>query len=819
MAMADKVASIASTAEPPRRRTGAGPMSSLLCAGTALVCAAALVPATALAQVNLAAFDTSVNLSLQPGPPPTAAMHDADAQFLFLDVVVNGVATHRVMEFVRFSDGRFLAWAKNLQAVGVRCDAVGADGYVDLATLPDLRYHYDGPMQRMVFDAALSRLDLQTQHLNTEPAALWQATRSTGALLDYDLFGSFDDHDGELAAATDMRAFGAWGVFDSTGLSRITERGGDDRGYLRLDSTWSFSSQQELWTINLGDFVSGSLSWSRPTRMAGVQWRRDFGLQPQLLTDPIPQFFGEAALPSAVELYVNGVRQYSGQVAPGPFTLNTVPNLNGSGAAQVVITDALGRSRSIDFSFYSANRLLRAGLSDYAVEIGAVRRDYGLRSFSYDDVPAANASWRHGLRDWLTLEAHGEATRGIALAGAGALLRLGGAGVLNASSAWSDGSDADGGQFGFGYGWTGGGFSFNYNLLYAQRGYRDIAARDGRAPSRRSETGLISYGLGAAGSLGLSYARLDSRELGHTRLAGLSYSVSLYRQLLLYASASRDLDRSDGDSISVGLSWVFARHVSTSTSWQHQSGTDRFDAAVQKPEPADGGYGWSLRTQQGDGIDNYQTEFRTRGDYAELALGGLSVNGRNRGYASASGSVVSMGGDWFAGRRINQGFALIDTNGYGGLPVKLENRTIGETDSRGHYLLSNLNPYEPNHISIDPLALPADVQFEQNRVIVVPAQRAGVRADFGLHTVRAAVLVLNDDSGTPLPLGSRVYLDGTAVPVETGYDGQVYLEGLAPHNRLRVHLGNGEGCTLGFDFDDRGGGIPTLGPYTCHGTP
>src|SRR3546814_5580560 len=83
--------------------------------------------------------------------------------------------------------------------------------------------------------------------------------------------------------------------------------------------------------------------------MAGVQWRRDFGLQPQLLTDPIPQFFGEAALPSAVELYVNGVRQYSGQIAPGPFTLNTVPNLNGSGAAQVVITDALGRSRTIDF--------------------------------------------------------------------------------------------------------------------------------------------------------------------------------------------------------------------------------------------------------------------------------------------------------------------------------------------------------------------------------------------------------------------------------------------------------------------------------------
>lgn len=795
------------------------PSARPLASAVLIISAALLPPATAQAQVDLAALGSTTNLSLQPGPPPAAALQDADAQFLFLEVVINSIATHRVMEFVHFSDGRFVAWAQNLQSVGIRCDSIAADGYVDLATLSDLHYRYDAPSQRMVFDAALSRLDLQTQRLNTGAAPLWQATRSAGALLDYDLFSSFDNHSGELSAATDLRAFGAWGVFDSTGLSRVAERSGDDRAYTRLDSTWSWSSQQQLWTLNVGDFVSGSLAWSRPTRMAGVQWRRDFGLQPQLLTDPIPQFFGEAALPSAVELYVNGARQYSGQIAPGPFTLNTVPNLNGSGAAQVVITDALGRSRTIDFSFYASNRLLRAGLSDYAVELGAVRRNYGITSFSYDDAPAVSASWRHGLRDWLTLETHGEATRGIGLAGSGALLRIGGAGVINASAAWADGSDAGGGQFGIGYGWTGHGLSFDYNLLHAQRGYRDIAARDGRAPSRRSEIGLISYGLGAAGSAGLSYARLDSRESDRTRLVGLNYSVTLYRQLMFYASANHDLDHDDGDSISAGLSLAFGRHLNTSASWQHQHGSDHFDAAVQRSQPADGGYGWSLRTQQGDGVDNHQAEFRTRGDYTELTFGALSLNGNNRGYASASGSVVTMGGDWFVGRRVNQGFALVDTNGYGDIPVKLENRTIGKTNTSGHYLLSNLNPYQPNHISIDPLTLPADIQFGQNRMIVVPAQRAGIRANFELHSVRAAVLVLNDDSGQPLPLGSHVYLSDTPVPVMVGYDGQVYLEGLASHNRLRVDISGDGDCTLDFGFDDHSGGIPTLGPYTCHSTP
>src|SRR3546814_2740724 len=92
-------------------------------------------------------------------------------------------------------------------------------------------------------------------------------------------------------------------------------------------------------------------------------------------------------------------------------------------------------------------------------------------------------------------------------------------------------------------------------------------------------------------------------------------------------------------------------------------------------------------------------------------------------------------------------------------------------------------------------------------------------AGFELHAVRAAVLVLNDDHGQPLPLGSRVYLGDATVPLMVGYDGQVYLEGLASHNRLHIDLGNGDDCALDFEFDERGGSIPTLGTYTCHGTP
>ncbi len=77
----------------------------------------------------------------------------------------------------------------------------------------------------------------------------------------------------------------------------------------------------------------------------------DFALQPYRITAPLPAFFGSATLPSDVELYVNGVRQYSGNVPAGPFQLNTIPNISGAGNAQVVLTDAaLGRATTLNFS-------------------------------------------------------------------------------------------------------------------------------------------------------------------------------------------------------------------------------------------------------------------------------------------------------------------------------------------------------------------------------------------------------------------------------------------------------------------------------------
>ncbi len=124
-------------------------------------------------------------------------------------------------------------------------------------------------------------------------------------------------------------------------------------------------------------------------------------------------------MPSDIQLYVNGLRQYSGQVPAGPFQLNSLPNINGAGNAQVVLTNALGQTTTLNFSLYGEHQLLQQGLSDWSGEIGFVRENYGLDSFDYGHDVVGSGTWRYGITNNFTVEAHGEATNALTDEGIG----------------------------------------------------------------------------------------------------------------------------------------------------------------------------------------------------------------------------------------------------------------------------------------------------------------------------------------------------------------------------------------------------------------
>src|SRR5690606_19473106 len=169
---------------------------------------------------------------------------------------------------------------------------------------------------------------------------------------------------------TEVRAFGLGsGVFSNTAVSRSFEvpEAGSRNESVRLETSVEWSFPESAVTVTVGDTFSGFLGWTRPVRMGGIQVGRNYGLQPYRVTTPMPQFLGEVSVPSTVELYVNGMRQYSGSLPTGPFELTTVPGISGAGFAEVVVTDAFGRASTLGFPFYATQQLLAKGLSDWSV--------------------------------------------------------------------------------------------------------------------------------------------------------------------------------------------------------------------------------------------------------------------------------------------------------------------------------------------------------------------------------------------------------------------------------------------------------------------
>lgn len=745
---------------------------------------------------------------------PVGAMAAIDATDLYLDLTLNG--THRGLVHFGYRDGELWASRATLEQLGFTLPT-GSQDPIRLGSLGSVQVSYDAQQQTASLVVPLKLLRLSTHVIRAQGTKAPQASNSPGALLNYNLYATHDTQGSAAASAyTELRVFGAAGVLSSTGLTQANRADGGWHGRsVRLDTTWTRSFPDHMLTLEVGDTLTGGTSWSRPTRIGGVQIGTNFALQPYRVTAPLPQFLGQATLPSQVELYVDGMKQYSGEVPVGPFQLNAVPGINGAGNAQLVLTDTLGRITTVDFALYDTQQLLQKGLTDWSAGLGFVREDYGLRSFAYARDPMGSASWRRGLTDQFTAGAHAEAIRGLANAGVGGDWLLGTAGVLSGSAARSRYHGRDGSQLSLGYQWINNRFNFSAQGMRSSDGYRDVAALYGSPTPRLSASAQAGVSTRTLGNFGVSYVHL--RYLDQTsRYASGYWYRSFGRTASLSLNLNQNLDDARDRSVFLSFSLSLDERTYVSTGLDHQGNRNMVDASITRSLPTEGGFGWRAQTQQGGSNRSGLAELDYLGRYGQAEAGVMRFGGNSTAYAGGNGSLVLMGGHTFAARSIYNGFAVVSTEGITGVPVKLENNPIGRTDEHGLLLVAPLNAYQNNKLSIDPMQLPADVRVGRVDMQATPTDRAGTLVRFDLAPIRAASVLLRDAAGKPLPLGSQVRVRGQAdESALVGFDGAAYLDTLDTHNVLDVSLPEGGHCSTRFDYRQQGNGIPQIGPLTC----
>ncbi|CFR02002.1 MULTISPECIES: fimbria/pilus outer membrane usher protein [Yersinia] len=786
-----------------------------------------------------------------PPPPSAAVMPDTT---LYLELVVNGRQFGEAVPVV-FRDGHYYLTPEQLKAVGLPVPKGGVNApntnrsEIAVDRMDKVKVTYQGNSQRLLIDVPSEWLpQQQISAAATDDYNL--AKSSLGLLFNYDVYasqGNSSNSPSNVSAWTEQRLFDRFGVFSNTGVYRSSLTDTNDitveKGYVRYDTQWRFNDENHLLSYSAGDLITGSLAWSSSVRIGGLQLSRNFTIRPDLVTYPLPQFAGQAAIPSTVDLYIDNFRTQSATVNPGPFVIDNGPRINGAGQATVVTTDALGRQVSTSVPFYVASELLKPGLWDFSISSGVLRQNYGIRSSDYGDAVASGVV-RYGATPWLTLEGRADIAKQLHVAGGGMGLRVGNYGVLNGAYTLSQAGDevlgsgiaptefntditqsttttrygGHGNQKSIGYTYSNNIFSLNAQRIMRSSNYGDLANyKSEYRQSLRTDQITASVGLGTYGSIGTGYFDVWDAFGERTRLVNVSYNTSLFRNTSFYLSVNRELGSKGYNAqmvFSIPLGEWGAGSVSsvrdTDNNWSQRVNYSR-------ATPTDGGFGWNMAYANGSGTNSsYQQAdliWRTRA--MESRVGVYGGEGDYRTWGEVSGSLVMMNRGIYASNTINDAFALVSTHGFGQIPVSYENQLIGSTNNDGYLLIPNVTSYYQAKFQIDPMSLPADIAMPEVERRLAISERSGYLIDFPLEQITAATLHIIDSSGKDLPKGSPILSSAHKTISYVGWDGIAYIEQVQSQNTLEIiRADNGAHCSVQFTLKNSKG-IQNIGTLTC----
>lgn len=739
-----------------------------------------------------------------------AGLGSARADPMLAEVTVNGAATGAVVTFERQGDELQIG-AGDLRDMGFASTPGGVGDTVTLSALTGVSYHIDEARQAVdiVADPRLLAVsDLRQGRGEFQPPDRppWGAVLNYGGHL-------VTSGDGDIGAAAlgELRVFGPYGTFFQgfTARKAVQDR---DSGVRRLDTAFVFEDAQAARRFTVGDFVSSSLSWTPAVRAAGISLSTDFTLRPDLITQPLPRVKGTAAAPSTVELYVDGVRRFTSPTAPGPFSVDMTPMMDGRGQLNLVVTDALGRQTVQSLPFYAARDLLAPGAAAFAVEAGWLRDAYASDDDRYTD-PFATAVARRGLSDHATFEGHLTAAGDIRTAGAGVVGKIGEAALVSAAFNASHSDAGGGGKVRLSARRQTGAYSLFATLEQASSAYREPGWRLG------GETLRQSVQLGAAmrtnqwGTVSASYNRIRTANTDFS-VTGVNWTRG-FGPVEVYVNALTSQDRRSTTVVSLGLTASLRRERSFSAVTTSSEGRARLTTQMSAPPPAPSGWGWRVAAEGGGGSrapPRLEGEIRRTSGYGEVGMGLSRQNSRVFAQAYGSGALVLIDGRVRPAAQIGESFALIDT-GEPNVALTVENRPIGRTGADGRLLAVQLPSRSASRIAIDTDTVSLDREILVQTKLVRPPRGSGVIAALPVRQVHSATLQFVDGRGLAIPVGARVRLNGRDAG-RVGLDGEAFLSGLLPKNVLDINDESGE-CRLEAHYAPIPDAIPRIGPLVC----
>jgi len=676
-------------------------------------------------------------------------------------------------------------------------DALGASVRVDLARLT----------AQIEFPAEM--FAAQNFQASREDAA--PVIRNPGGFFNYDLRA---DH---IAGETTTQGTWEAGWFGSRGVltsSAATEQ----RGHVttRLDTTWRYDDAERVTSLIVGDTFSRSSNYSRGVRLAGVQYARNFGNRPLLITYPTAQVQGSAVVPSTVDVIVNNARAYTTQVGPGPFSISNLPVPAGAGEMQVVVRDLFGQESTSVVPFISQEELLRKGLSDFSYEAGWLREEYGVKSNLYGDFAAIGA-YRYGLTNRISLAARLEAMRDRGNAGGLFQASVPILGIIEIGGALSS-ADSTGHLGVLAFRRRNEQFQIGASMERRSDDFSDISDVPGLPHQTDVDRAYVSWASHGRWSVNAQWFRARDT-LGEVVISSATFNTSLFRSASLSVGLSRLEVGTDRQTVtSAFLSVPLGTRDYVSASWEdvHENNTGGAMLQYGRNLLQNDSFGYEALVGETDSAQRWILRGAYQSRIGQLGIETANLDGLEAARAYMRGGVAMAGGSVKLSRYLDSSFAIVKVADFPDVQLYSNNQPIVRTDRHGVAVLPQLTPFMTNTVSFEPDDVPIEGIFEDNREGLKLPYRMGTLLPMNVVRRLSATLTLLKPDGTPVPSGALAVIRGGDEVFYVGRNGHVFVSGFERGVEVELRVAGGEfscGTKLRLPKDFVSGSL--VGPLTC----
>lgn len=570
--------------------------------------------------------------------------------------------------------------------------------------------------------------------------------------------------------------------------------------YIRLSSGIYMDNRENLNRLILGDFITpaGPTTFGNP--IAGISYFRNFRIDPYFIYTPT--FDIKALIPyrSEVEVYLDDVLIKREIVPPGELNLADIRYYGGRRDLKILIKDTFGRIQEITYPLYFTDQMLEEGVREFNYSIGFLREDFTANRYTHLRLFAFE---RYGYSPYLNFGGQVTAIPGkefYNLSGeAKTLLKY--YGVLSFLASYSYLKSQKGYALMSSYSYTQKNLGFRASGFYASEDYTENYYQ-AKVPRERLSLGA-SYFIPILGSFSIDMVKSRFKD-EEKKFINFTYNRSFLGRLNFFLTFTKHFGKDRSYSFFVGMNLYPQRDHILSTYHQDILEEQSQSFQVSKLPPLGEGYSYRIsidRTDLGSTVSPY-LQYRSR-------YGVMEIDGRLRGVLESirlaySGSIAYVEDQLVLTRPVLDSFGIIKAGDIPGVLVNLNGQPIGRTNKKGLVALPELSSYYHNNITINDKDIPLDYDIQRKEVNISPWFKSGFCVDFSVEKVyrySGYLVAYYIATGQRKPLEfyeitveipSEKKADRSKclklverrvekeVKVQTGKNGELYLEGLNP---------------------------------------